>query len=214
VTLTQARRRFLAHASPWILVTFVGAALAARLAVGDYRAGDLILIPIMVAAFPFFEWILHIGLLHWRPRRIFGVVLDPMVARQHRWHHANPRDIDNLFLPWQAFVTLIPLFAAVGLLTMRLGLSLTFLAVIGLLGLSYEWTHFLIHTDYRPKTKLYKAVWRNHRLHHYRNENYWYTVTTTGTADRVFGTYADPRDVEPSPTAKSLHNQALEQPVR
>ena len=34
------------------------------------------------------------------------LTLDPMVARAHRWHHRNPRDIDNLFIPWQAFVTL------------------------------------------------------------------------------------------------------------
>jgi hypothetical protein len=48
-------------------------------------------------------------------------------------------------------------------------------------------------------------VWRNHRLHHYKNEHYWFTVTTTATADRLFGTYSDPATVETSPTAKDLH---------
>lgn len=206
MTLTEARARFAAHASPWILASFLTIAIAARLVVADFRVTDLIVIPIVLAVFPFFEWVLHVGVLHWKPRKIAGVMIDPMVARRHRWHHANPRDIDNLFIPWQAFVTLLPLFVAIAVFAFpRLGLGLTFLAVISALGLAYEWIHFLIHTDYRPKTRLYKAVWRNHRLHHFRNEHYWFTVTTTGTADRVLGTYPDPAAVDPSPTAKKLH---------
>ena len=58
--------------------------------------------------------------------------------------------------------------------------------------LGYEWTHYLVHSDYRPRSRWYRSVWRNHRLHHYKNEHYWFTVTTAGTADRLFGTYPDP----------------------
>ncbi|GIH10862.1 fatty acid hydroxylase [Rhizocola hellebori] len=206
MTLAQVRNRFIKHASPWILATFLAVAAIARLVVGDWRLSDLLLVPIMLAVFPFFEWVLHVAILHWRPRTIAGITIDPMVARSHRWHHAHPRELDNIFIPWQAFVTLLPAFAAIGLFAFpRLGLGLTFILVAGALGLGYEWTHFLIHTDYRPKTSVYKAVWRNHRLHHYRNEHYWFTVTTTGTADRVLGTYPDPSSVAPSPTAKALH---------
>jgi sterol desaturase/sphingolipid hydroxylase (fatty acid hydroxylase superfamily) len=71
--------------------------------------------------------------------------------------------------------------------------------------LGYEWTHYLIHSDYKPKTRLYRAIWRNHRNHHYKNEHYWFTVTSSGTADRVLRTYPDPSTVENSPTAKDLH---------
>ena len=206
MTLAQVRNRFLKHASPWILTTFLATAMIARLIVGDWRLSDLILIPIMLAAFPFFEWVLHVAILHWRPRRIAGITIDPVVARSHRWHHAHPRELDTIFIPWQAFLTLLPAFAAIGLFAFpRLGLGLTFIAIAAALGLCYEWTHFLIHTDYRPKTVVYKAVWRNHRLHHFRNEHYWFTVTSTGTADRLLGTYPDPKSVDPSPTAKALH---------
>jgi hypothetical protein len=206
MTLAQACTRFSKHASPWILATFLAAATIARLAVGDWRLSDLILLPIMLAVFPFFEWVLHVAILHWRPRTIAGITIDPVVARSHRWHHAHPRELENIFIPWQAFVTLLPAFAAIGLFAFpRLGLGLTFIVIAGALGLAYEWTHFLIHTDYRPKTFVYKAVWRNHRLHHYRNEHYWFTVTSTGTADRLLGTYPDPKSVDPSPTAKALH---------
>jgi sterol desaturase/sphingolipid hydroxylase (fatty acid hydroxylase superfamily) len=91
----------------------------------------------------------------------------------------------------------------------RLSLGLTYLLVVAALGLGYEWTHFLIHSDYRPKSRLYKAIWRNHRLHHYKNEHYWFTVTTSGTADRILGTYPDPTTVETSPTAKNLHAERV-----
>ena len=53
--------------------------------------------------------------------------------------------------------------------------------------------------------RAYKAVWRSHRLHHFKNEHYWFSVTTSGTSDRVLGTYPDPATVETSPTAKNLH---------
>ncbi|MGH3889952.1 MAG: sterol desaturase family protein, partial [Rhodococcus qingshengii] len=103
----------------------------------------------------------------------------------------------------------IPVLTAVALLAFpRVELGLTFLTCISLLGLGYEWTHFLIHSDYKPKTALYRSVWRNHRNHHFKNEHYWFTVTTAGTADRVLGTYPDPKSVETSPTAKNLHGAA------
>ena len=57
-----------------------------------------------------------------------------------------------------------------------------------------------------PGRAWYRSVWRNHRLHHYKNEHYWFTVTSAGTADRLFGTYPDPATVEKSPTARSLHS--------
>jgi sterol desaturase/sphingolipid hydroxylase (fatty acid hydroxylase superfamily) len=63
----------------------------------------------------------------------------------------------------------------------------------------------VIHSDYRPHTRAFRAVWRNHRLHHYRNEHYWFTVTTSGTADRLFGTCPDPETVPTSGTAKNLY---------
>jgi sterol desaturase/sphingolipid hydroxylase (fatty acid hydroxylase superfamily) len=87
----------------------------------------------------------------------------------------------------------------------RSGLGLTYLVFISMLGVAYEWSHYLIHSDYKPKTRVYRAIWRNHRNHHYKNEHYWFTVTSSGTADRVLGTYPDPSTVAASPTAKNLH---------
>jgi sterol desaturase/sphingolipid hydroxylase (fatty acid hydroxylase superfamily) len=67
----------------------------------------------------------------------------------------------------------------------------------------YEWTHFLIHSRYKPKTRVYRYIWRAHRLHHYKNENYWYGVTMH-LADHVLGTFPDKAEVETSETCRTL----------
>lgn len=206
VTLADAAREFWRHPSPWLLsVAFLGAVVA-RLAVGDWRWSDAVLPFVVLAVFPLIEWMIHVVVLHWRPRRIAGVLIDPVLARKHREHHADPRITRLIFIPLQslagAFVSsLIVAFVLIP----RTGLGLTFLVVVFGIGVVYEWSHYLVHTDYKPRTWMYRTLYRNHRLHHFKNEHYWFAVTTPGLADRALGTYPDPQTVPTSPTAKNLH---------
>lgn len=204
--LSAAWRGFWRHPSPWLIGTTLIGTLTARLVVDDWRLTDAILPVIMIVAFPFFEWLVHVFVLHWKPRRIGRVTIDSLLARKHREHHADPREVPLVFIPWRALLWLLPAYTAIALLAFpRLGLGLTFLTGVAVLGIGYEWMHYLIHSDYRPRSAIYRAIWRNHRLHHYKNEHYWFTVTTSGTADRVLRTYPDPADVTTSPTVKALH---------
>jgi hypothetical protein len=205
-TLRDAQREFWKHPSPWVIgVTLVGA-LTARIAVGDWQLTDALVPAVMLALFPFLEWVIHVFVLHWRPKHVGRLTIDPLLARDHRRHHVNPRDIPLIFIPWKSLFWVVPLTVAIALLAFpRLGLGLTYLVFIAALGLCYEWTHYLIHSDYKPKTRVYRATWRNHRQHHFKNEHFWFTVTSSGTADRVLGTYPDAAAVETSPTAKNLH---------
>ena len=206
VSLPEAARAFVRHPSPWMIGAVLVGALVARVAVGDWRASDALVPLVMLAVFPFFEWVVHVFVLHWKPRRLGRVEVDSLLARKHRAHHADPRDIPLVFIPWQVLTWLLPAYVVIAMLAFpRLGLGLTFLTGVGVLGLFYEWTHYLIHSDYKPRSRAYRAVWRNHRLHHYKNEHYWFTVTSAGTADRVLGTYPEPGSVQSSPTAKALH---------
>jgi hypothetical protein len=206
VSLGDALAAFTRHPSPWMIGGTLAVALTVRLVVGEYRWTDAAVPIAPVAAFPLIEWVVHVCVLHWRPRRMGPVELDSLLARKHREHHADPRDIPLVFIPWQVLTWLLPAYVAVALLAFpRTGLGLTFLVSVAALGLVYEWTHYLVHSDYRPRSRAYRAVWRNHRLHHYKNEHYWFTVTTAGTADRLLGTYPEPNSVETSPTVRALH---------
>jgi sterol desaturase/sphingolipid hydroxylase (fatty acid hydroxylase superfamily) len=206
VTLGTTFREFVRHPSPWMITATLVTAVAWRVAEGDWRLTDLWAPVILVALFPVLEWLIHVFILHWRPRKVAGLHIDSELARDHRRHHANPRDIPLVFIPWRSLIGVIAGDFAIALLAFpRLGQGLTFLIAVALTGLLYEWSHYLIHSDYRPKTRVYKAIWRNHRLHHYKNEHYWFTVTSTATADRLFGTYPDPATVKTSATAKNLH---------
>jgi hypothetical protein len=209
-SLSDARPEFWKHPSPWIIAATLVAALAARVAVGDWQITDAIVPVVMIAGFPFLEWVIHVFILHWRPRRIGGVTVDPLLARKHREHHVDPRDVPLIFIPWQSLLWVVATATAITLLAFpRPGMGLTFLAFLAVLGIGYEWSHYLIHSDYKPKTSFYRAIWRHHRLHHFKNEHYWFTVTSAGTADRFLRTSPAPATVATSATAKNLHGGRL-----
>jgi hypothetical protein len=206
VTLRSAAREFWRHPSPWLIGTTLIGAVVGRAFVDHFHWTELVVPGVFVLLFPVIEWVVHVVVLHWRPRRVGSVRIDPLVSRKHRAHHADPRDIPLVFIPWQVLLWLLVGTVAIGLLAFPdLAHGLTFMIGIGAVGMAYEWAHYLIHSDYRPRSAAYKAIWRNHRLHHYKNEHYWFTVTTTATADRLFGTYPDPAGVPTSRTAKNLH---------
>ncbi|MGB0438404.1 MAG: fatty acid hydroxylase family protein, partial [Mycobacterium sp.] len=139
-TLSDARREFWTYPSPWmILATLVGA-VTARIAVGDWQYTDALVPLVMVALFPFFEWIIHVFILHWRPRRVGRLTIDSLLARKHREHHLAPRSVPEIFIPWPALLWVLPVAIAIALLAFpRPGLGLTFLGFLTVLGLVYEW---------------------------------------------------------------------------
>jgi hypothetical protein len=208
-SLSDAAREFWQHPSPWMIAATFVAALSGRIVVGDWQVTDALLPVVMLATFPFFEWAIHVFVLHWRPRRVGSLKIDSLLARKHRQHHVDPRKVALIFIPWRALAWGLPFVSAIVLLLVPLtGLGLTYLAFLGMIGLVYEWCHYLIHTDYKPKSRPYRAIWKNHRQHHFKNEHHWFTVTTAGTADRVLGTYPDYGSVDTSPTAKNLHGDS------
>ena len=206
VTLGETGAEFWRHPSPWMIAGLLAAAVTTRIAIGDWQLGDLWAPAAFLALFPVIEWLVHVFVLHWRPRQVGRVTVDTRLARKHREHHASPRDIPLVFIPWQTLAgVLIVVPTAALLLFPHPGQALTFVATVAAAGFVYEWVHYLVHSDYRPRSRAYRAVHRHHRLHHFKNENYWLTVTSAHSADRLFGTDPDPATVPTSPTAKNLH---------
>jgi hypothetical protein len=198
--------RLLTHyVSARIIAAFFLGTLALRVAMGRWSWLDLLGPAIVLALEPFTEWTIHVFLLHFRPRRILGKERDPYVARKHRAHHQDPRDVELVLVPTRAIAIGLPIAALATALFGRNDppRAVSTLAFGYLMLLTYEWTHFLIHSKYRPKRWYYRVIWRNHRNHHFRNEHYWFGVTTD-IGDRLLRT-APERDAVPvSPTAKDL----------
>lgn len=202
-TLRDASRMFFRQRSPIAIVVVLVAAVAGRIYVGEYSWWDFLPPAIVVAVQPLTEWLIHVFLLHFRPRSIGSYKFDPLVSRKHRAHHADPKDLRLVFIPDQPLVGLLAGTAAVFLIPFSLPVGLSGLIGAYAMTLTYEWTHFLIHSSYRPRHKVYRYVWRAHRNHHYRNERYWFGVTMH-LADHILGTFPDKSSVELSATARTL----------
>ena len=205
LTMRAAWVEFWKHPSPWMISAFLVGSIAARVAVGGGSWWELAIPVTLVALFPVIEWCIHVAILHWRPRSLGPVTIDSLLAREHRAHHADPRDLPLVFIPWKALVWLLPAYVVEAwLFTPTTTSMLTLLVSVYGIKLGYEWTHYLVHSDYRPRSRWYRSVWRNHRLHHFKNERYWHGITNT-VSDRVLGTHPEARDVRRSRTARALH---------
>ena len=107
-----------------------------------------------MALFPVIEWVIHVVILHWRPRKVGGVRVDSLLSRKHRAHHADPRVIPLVFIPWQVELWLLPSYVVIALLAFPgQAAGATFLVAVGALMFNYEWVHYLVHSDYRPRTQ-------------------------------------------------------------
>jgi hypothetical protein len=203
VTLRGAAKVFFTQRSPQVISVVFFATIVARVAVGSWSWWDLLAPGILIAVQPFTEWNIHVFLLHFKPVSLRGRRVDPLVSRKHRAHHGDPKDLDLVFIPMPALLPLIGALAVGFLAPMPLSRGLSALVGAYAMLFTYEWTHYLIHSPYRPRHALYRYVWRAHRNHHFRNEHYWFGVTMH-LADHVLGTFPQKTAVEVSPTARTL----------
>ena len=203
-TLAQEFRFFRGSVNARLEAATVLLALGARLYAGRWGTGDAVIAAVIVAAQPFFEWTFHLYVLHYRPLSIFGRTVDFELARKHREHHVDPSVVELIFVPLRSLILLMIAATALSLWAFpTVAGALTALATGGAILLVYEWMHYLIHSRYRPKTRVFRAIWRAHRLHHFKNEEYWFGVVTPA-ADVVLRTYPDAGSVPTSPTARDL----------
>lgn len=201
-----------ASGSGRVLATFAGVLVGLRLTADGFGWHDaLVLLGTLALTGPV-EWVIHLFLLHadedaWTSRRLG-------TGSGHREHHLDPPELRWLLLRGVdafVFTLLFSVFVAAWVLPTMwlldgplLGPFLTGWALAALGLLHYEWVHLLVHTRYRPTSRYYARLARNHRLHHFRNERFWLGVTAN-SGDRVLRTYPrDKSDVPLSPTARTL----------
>jgi hypothetical protein len=213
-TLREARRDFFHRPSPYVIGGGILILAAIRVAIGDFTWRDAVAAGALLAVYPFGEWAIHVYLLHMPKFKFRGRVVEALPAKNHREHHEEPNDLSQLLLEPRELGALllgsVPFTVGVltGLVALVFGAppigAVVSAALTGYCCIFvYEWTHFLIHTAVRPHSRFYKAVWRNHRLHHFKNEHYWHGITNN-FSDRVLGTNPDQRSVKRSRTARTL----------
>jgi hypothetical protein len=213
LTLGDCWRSFIRRPSPLLLGLAIVAAVILRALLGSFGWQDAVWVVGLVAVTPPIEWLIHVYLLHAKPRRIGRLKIDLMAAQEHRAHHRSPSVLDGVLIPAYAVVMFVAMIAlTVWVMSFLVALILggdrlaqagTGLVVAYVILASYEWCHFLIHTPYRPRGRYYRSIWRGHRLHHFKNEHYWFGVTST-VGDHLLRTAPDQSSVPKSTTARSL----------
>lgn len=163
---------------------------------------------IVILLSPFIEYFTHLYFLHLpmpkdtdtKLKKYYALFLENI----HHYHHKDPKNVDFIFA--QIWLTIPALFldtAIIYLLTKSVAVTLVLANSIILYYLFYEWCHFTAHSSYNPKTKYFQYMKKYHILHHYKNENYWYGITSP-LGDHIFGRYKNPDFVDKSLTAKNI----------
>ncbi len=203
-TLGQHLRVALAPWTSKVMVGAFAAAVTGRIRAGRFRRSDALTAGALIALEPFTEWLIHVYVLHAKPFEVAGRWVDPSAGRNHRRHHLDPDDPAKVFVPPEDLAQLaVTVGAVTALMTRdRRGRLTIASTALGLLCV-YEWTHYLVHTKYQPKSRYYRGIWRAHRWHHFRNEHYWFGITNN-TGDRVLGTMPDKSEVPKSGTVRTL----------
>jgi sterol desaturase/sphingolipid hydroxylase (fatty acid hydroxylase superfamily) len=156
-----------------------------RIGFSGAKVGGLFILGMI--SWTLFEYIMH--------RWVFHMVAESPRAQKivyvmHGNHHHFPRDRERLFMPPVPSIILASIifslmFGAMG--------PHAFVVFPGfMLGyLMYGTTHYAIHA-WNPPFRWMKPLWRNHHLHHYKDDHKGFGVSTT-IWDRIFGTMFDLR---------------------
>jgi hypothetical protein len=122
------------------------------------------------------EYLTHRFILHYPPPR------NPWLYRQlyrlHYGHHDLPQRSDLMYMPlW----LILPMLAGnlVLLNAITPGTNALLAALEGLFCgyLLFEWTHLFCHLPHVPKTRLGQLIKKRHTLHHFRDEQAWFSVS-------------------------------------
>lgn len=133
----------------------------------------------------FFEYMAHRYVFHWVSEK---PGMQRLAYTLHGNHHHYPRDRQRLFMPPVPSLVISSLLFGLFYLIMQKNAFVFFPGFISGY-LIYASMHYAIHA-WAPPFKWMKPVWRNHHLHHYKNEELGFGVSSLFW-DWVFGTRFD-----------------------
>jgi len=152
----------------------------------------------------FFEYMIHRFAFHFMAESERATKFVYLI---HGNHHEYPRDKQRLFMPpVPSIILAIVVFSIMYYIGSLIGAtSGVFVFFPGfILGyLMYGTMHYAIHA-WNPPFKWMKPLWRNHHLHHYKEQERGFGVSSTFW-DHVFGTMFDlKKEVEDKEKVKDL----------
>ena len=150
------------------------------------------------------EYLTHVHILHFKPPR--NETAYRFLYRAHYGHHEFPKRIDLMWIPlWLTLPLLVVNLAVFAPFAGTLGNTLSFLSGLFSGYLLFEWCHLLCHVPLRLGSRFFSSMRRRHLWHHYRNENYWYSVQQASWMfDSMGRTEGTPETVPHSSTSFTL----------
>ena len=131
----------------------------------------------------FAEYWLHRLFFHWKAPGRWGERMHFLV---HGVHHTWPRDKYRLVMPPAVSITLFFLFLGIWYALLGPRWVWPFHAGFVTGYMAYDLTHYYVH-HYNPKTRYGLALKKHHMLHHFKNSESRFGVSSM-VWDHVFGT--------------------------
>ena len=150
-----------------------------------------------------FEYVIHRYAFHFMAENERAIKIVYII---HGNHHEYPRDKQRLFMPAVPSIILASVvFSLMYFVFYLFGSSqivFTFFPGFMFGYLIYGSMHYAIHA-WHPPFKWMKPLWRNHHLHHYKEQEKGFGVSST-LWDHVFGTMFDRREKEDKEKVQEL----------
>ncbi|MFZ6009000.1 MAG: sterol desaturase family protein, partial [Bacteroidota bacterium] len=165
---------FLIYSSALLYWSVTHTSLSAGVTIGMFFLGAL--------AFTWVEYMVHRHIFHMSTYTKLRAKFQYTV---HGVHHEFPKDKDRLAMPPLLSVTI----ATVLLLLFRLVMGdFVFSFLPGfLVGYAYYLSvHYMVHV-YQPPNNIFKTLWINHSVHHYKHGEYVFGVSSP-LWDYIYGT--------------------------
>jgi sterol desaturase/sphingolipid hydroxylase (fatty acid hydroxylase superfamily) len=138
----------------------------------------------------FFEYMIHRFAFHFMAESERAIKIVYLI---HGNHHQYPRDKQRLFMPpIPSIILATVVFSGMYFLAYLTGLTTVVFSFFPgfMFGyLMYGTMHYAIHA-WNPPFKWMKPLWRNHHLHHYKEQERGFGVSST-LWDHLFGTMFD-----------------------
>lgn len=174
-----------------IYVPIIVAMLYYSVSTAGFSIGKMLLVFLSGAFFwSLFEYLIHRFIFHYTADTPTGKKITYIL---HGNHHEFPRDKQRLFMPpvpslILASVVFMAMFFIAKVCYVNLYVF-SFFPGFMLGYLIYGTMHYAIHAC-NPPFKWMKPLWRNHHLHHYKQDHCGFGVSST-LWDQVFGTMFD-----------------------